>query len=211
MAAKLVPVVRTTYTKVQLIQGFIEGWVQLYGQLPRKESIAVIYAQNCIETGGTAAMWNNNIGNIKFVPSSDPDQDLGKEYMMLKNVWEIVNGKRVTFQPPHPATWFRSFPTLAEGIAFHYDFLRNRPRYKAAWGAVEKGDPALFSHLLRVGGYYTAPEEDYTKAVVAYFNRFMKDNIFETVIQVLQNQPKKSVFESTISKIIPIIDMFRKK
>jgi len=211
MVAKLVPTVRTQYTKPQLIQGFIEGWVQIYGQLPRKESIAIIYAQNAIETGGTAAMWNNNIGNIKYVPSSEPDRDLGSEYIMLKNVWEIVNGKKVIFQPPHPATWFRSFRTLADGIAYHYDFLRNRPRYKPAWGAVEIGDPALFSHLLRKGGYYTAPEAAYTKAVVAYFDRFMKDNTFDVVVQVLQKQPKKNVFDSAISKIVPIIDLFKKK
>src|SRR5574338_42803 len=187
MPATLVPTVRTTYTNTQLVQGFIEGWRNLYGSFPRKESIAVIWAQNAIETGGTAAMWNNNIGNVKFVANGGNIDD-GKKYMMLANTWEIVNGKKVIFQPPHPATWFRAFDTLAEGITFHFEFLRNR-RYKTSWKAVEAGDPAQFSHLLKVAGYYTAPEETYTKAVVAYFNKFMRDKTFETVLAQLQVPP----------------------
>ena len=78
----------------------------------------------------------------------------------------------MVFQPPHPATWFRSFPTLADGIAHHFDFLRNR-RYRAAWSAVESGNPAAFSHLLKVAGYYNADEKKYTDILVYYLNRFM--------------------------------------
>lgn len=231
MPAKLVPVVRTTYTNTQLVQGFIEGWKQLYGEFPKKESIAVIWAQNAIETGGTSSMWNNNIGNVKFVANGGNIDD-GKEYMMLANVWEIVNGKKVTFQPPHPATWFRSFKTLADGIEFHFNFLRNK-RYKLSWTAVEAGDPAQFSHLLKVAGYYTASEAEYTKAVVAYFNRFMKDQTFDSVLEKLKKeviedvvvelkkepdpQPtppppqNKNVFDSAVKVLFPIINLFKKK
>jgi hypothetical protein len=232
MPAKLVPTVRTTYTQTQLIQGFIEGWKQLYGEFPKKESIAVIYAQNAIETGSTSSMWNNNIGNVKFVANGGTIDD-GKEYMMLANVWEMVNGKKVIFQPPHPATWFRSFPTLAEGIAFHFGFLRNK-RYKLAWTAVESGKPAEFSHLLKVAGYYTASEVEYTKAVNAYFLKFMKMTTFETVIESLKEPepdpvviitptpdpvpspeptppPNKSTFESAIGLLFPLLNIFKKK
>jgi flagellar protein FlgJ len=91
---------------------------------------------------------------------------------MLKNVWEIIGGKKVIFQPPHQATWFRAFPTLADGVAHHLDFLRNH-RYKASWSAVDAGNPAAFAHLLKVAGYYTAPEADYIKLMNVYFNKFM--------------------------------------
>jgi hypothetical protein len=129
-------------------------------------------------------MWNNNIGNVKFVPSKNPDDDNGKNYIMLANVWEIVNGKKVTFQPPHPATWFRSFETLGDGVAHHMDFLKNK-RYKKAWTAVEAGDPTGFSKLLKEAGYYTAPESDYTKLMNGYFNKFMKDTTFDKVVAEL--------------------------
>ena len=194
MSATLVPTVKTTYNLNQLIKGLVEGWFKKFGQLPKKESIGVLYAQNAIETGGTVSMWNNNIGNVKFQASKNPDNDNGIEYMMLSNVWEIINGKKVIFQPPHPATWFRSFPTLGDGVAHHLDFLRNH-RYKKAWTAVEAGDPTQFAHLLKVAGYYTAPEADYVNAMNIYFKRFMKDTTFDKVVTDLQ--PKLSVNSET--------------
>ncbi len=180
MAAKLVPTVRTKYTLTELIRGLVEGWYKKFGVIPKKESIGVLYAQNALETGGTVAMWNNNIGNVKFVANKNPDLDTGKEYMMLANVWEMINGQKVIFQPPHPATWFRAFPTLGDGVAHHLDFLRNY-RYKKSWVAVENGNPAEFAHLLKVAGYYTASEADYVKLMNVYFNKFMKDKTFEAV------------------------------
>lgn len=181
MTATLVPTVKTSYTLDQLIGGLVDGWNKQFGKFPSKESIGVLYAQNALETGGTVSMWNNNIGNVKYVPSANQANDEGKFYMMLANVWEIVNGKKVIFQPPHQATWFRAFPTLADGIAFHLDFLKNH-RYKKAWSAVESGNPAAFAHLLRIAGYYTAPESDYVRLMNGYFNQYMKTNIFEQAI-----------------------------
>jgi len=185
MTARLVPTVRTKYTLNQLIGGLVEGWFKKFGVIPRKESIGVLYAQNALETGGTVSMWNNNIGNVKYVPTAGDDD---WEYMMLANVWEVVNGQKITFQPPHPATWFRAFPTLADGIAWHFDFLKNH-RYAKAWTAVEAGNPAAFAHLLKVAGYYTAPEADYVRLMNTYFNRFMRDPTYEQEVARLMPPP----------------------
>lgn len=184
MSATLVPTVRTKYTLNELIRGLVEGWYKKIGVIPKKSSIGVLYAQNALETGGTVSMWNNNIGNVKFVANKNPDLDTGKQYMMLANVWEVVNGHKITFQPPHPATWFRAYPTLGDGVAEHMDFLRNY-RYKKAWTAVDAGDPAGFAHLLKVAGYYTAPEADYVRLMNGYFNKFMKEKTYETVVATL--------------------------
>lgn len=181
MAAKLVPTVRTTYTKSQVVAGFVDGWTKQFGKIPTKESIGVLYAQNALETGGTAAMWNNNIGNVKFVPSANPENDNDIEYMMLANVWEIVNGQKIIFQPPHQATWFRSFPTLGDGVSQHFNFLKNH-RYKTAWTAVESGNPAAFAHLLKIAGYYTASEADYVRLMNVYFNQYMKSGDYEKAV-----------------------------
>ena len=194
MSATLVPTVRTSYNGQQMIEGFVRGWFQQFGELPKKESIGVIWSQNALETGSTTSMWNNNIGNVKFVASKNPDNDNGLTYMMLANVWEIINGQKVIFQPPHPATWFRAFPTLADGVAFHLDFLKNH-RYKASWVAVEAGNPTQFAHLLKVAGYYTASETDYANAMNAYFKKFMKDPTFDAVVAALQ--PKLNIDPET--------------
>lgn len=228
MPAKLVPTVQTKYTLNQLIGGLVDGWYQKFGVIPEKKQIGVLYAQNALETGGTVSMWNNNIGNVKFVANGGNIDD-GKEYMMLANTWEIVNGKKVIFQPPHPATWFRSFKTLGEGVAHHLDFLRNK-RYKKSWSAVEAGDPALFAHLLKVAGYYTASEADYVRLMNVYFNKFMKDKTFEAAVAKLQEQlaseaaptpepvpeppapePKKNLLDSVKDAFFPLVNIFKKK
>ena len=185
MTATLVPTVRTSYTLNQLIGGLVEGWYKKFGVIPSKASIGVLYAQNALETGGTVSMWNNNIGNVKYVPRAG---DEGWTYMMLANVWEMINGKKVIFQPPHPATWFRAFPTLADGIADHIDFIRNH-RYKNAWTAVESGNPAAFAHLLKIAGYYTAPEADYIRLMSYYFNKYMASTTYEEVVAKLLAPP----------------------
>jgi flagellar protein FlgJ len=206
MSAQLVPTVRTTYSNYDLIKGFVEGWKKQFGVFPQKASIAVLYAQTAIETGSTGSMWNNNIGNVKYIPSKDTTADEGVQYMMLNNVWEILGGKKVIFQPPHQATWFRSFPTLADGFAFQVDFLKNK-RYKKAWQAVEDGSPTGFAHLLKLAGYYTAPEADYAKAVGIYFNKFMKDDSFEKiVIGLTTTEPVEASTPVEEPVVVPIVE-----
>jgi flagellar protein FlgJ len=202
MPAILVPTTKTSYNREQMTAGFIKGWQTVFNIIPKKESVGVILSQNAIETGSTASMWNNNIGNFKYSPSKNPENDNVK-YIMLNNVWEILGGKKVIFQPPHVATWFRAFDTLEEGVAFHLDHLKNK-RYKNSWQAVEKGDPILFAHLLKVAGYYTAPEADYAKGMNFHFNKFMKDNTFEKVLETMNNN------QSAISSVIDLFtDTFK--
>lgn len=184
MAAKCVPAVKTTYNQQQVIKAFVTAWFKQFNEIPKKESIGVLYAQNALETGGTVSMWNNNVGNVKFVPSKNQDDDNEKEYMMLTNVWEIIKGVKKYYQPPDTATWFRSFPTLEDGIAEHLDFLKNH-KYKSAWTAVESGNPAAFAHLLKLGYYYTAPEADYVKNMNYFFNKYMQTQTYEETVKEL--------------------------
>lgn len=217
MTAQLVPTVKTTYNQTQLIEGLILGWQKQFGVIPAKTSIGVLYAQNALETGGTTAMWNNNIGNVKYVPTAGDDD---WQYMMLNNVWEMIGGKKVIFQPPHQATWFRAFPTLADGIAHHLDFLRNH-RYKNSWSAVEAGDPAAFAHLLKVAGYYTAAEADYIRLMNIYFNKYMQDTTYEKVVAKLlspptdgpinSNPPVPTGISSILNIFAPLMSFFKPK
>lgn len=184
---KLVETVRTSCSKEQLVQGFVDGWTKAFGKIPSKESIGVLYAQNALETGATTFMWNWNIGNIKAVDK--PNETV--EYMMLANVWEIINGKKVIYQPPHQATWFRSFNSLGEGVSEHFNFLKNY-RYKNAWTAIESGNPSAFAHLLKVAGYYTAPESDYVKAMNLNFSVYMRSGFYEKAVS---NNPQVNTWK----------------
>lgn len=189
MSATLVPTVNTKYTPAQLVKGFIEAWIAMFSSTPKKESIGVIYAQMALETGLSKSMFNNNIGNVKYVAKTSDSDAI--EYCMLKNVWEIEKGKKVIYQPPAPQTWFRSFKTLKNGVIFHFNFIRNN-RYKDSWAAIEKGDTALFAHILREKGYYTAPESDYAKSMNYHFNLFMSNRYYEdALVEIAQNNQSK--------------------
>lgn len=197
--AILVPTTRTTYTIPQMVEAFIRAWYNEFKEIPKKQSVGIIWSQTAIETGSTTAMWNNNIGNVKYSPSKNVEDDINVKYMMLANVWEIINGKKIIFQPPHKATWFRAFDSLEEGIGFHLNFLKNK-RYKSSWTAVESGSPEQFAHLLKVAKYYTAPEEDYAKGMRFHFNKFMKDNTFDNVLSSIQDQLKAPSVASVVNE-----------
>lgn len=187
--AKNVPVKSTNYTLIEMIEGLIRGYYLLTNEYPSKETIGILYAQNALETGSTKKMFNNNIGNIKYIPSANMDND-DVEYMMLAGTFEYIGGKKVVFQPPHRQTWFRSFESLGEGVSHHLAFLRNNKRYAEAWTKLISGDPAGFSKELKKGGYYTASEADYTKLLLHFFNKYMKLDEYDNVIAKMRNEER---------------------
>ena len=136
-----------------------------------REQAGILWAQYALETGRGNACWNNNIGNVKVTPSQVA---AGVPYFMLPNTWEIIGGKKEVFQPPHPQTWFRHFESLAEAMAHHIVFLRDK-RYKPAWPSVLSGDPAEFARALKKESYYTAPEADYAKIMKSMHAEWMRN------------------------------------
>jgi hypothetical protein len=171
----VVPVVRTTYSMKDFAKACILAWKRLTGLFPKKEVVGIIWAQHALETGNGGFCWNHNIGNLKC---TETQASAGVPYMMLAGTWEMINGHKVIFQPPHPATWFRAFASLDEGMTAHLDLLKNR-RYATCWPAVESGEPAAFAAALRARGYYTASVEDYTRLMKVGHLRWMREHAFE--------------------------------
>lgn len=178
---KKVPTVKTSCNTADFVKSCIKAWFKLYKTPPLKNQIAVIYAQNALETGNTYNMYCWNIGNIKAADTTG--QTI--EYCALNGVWEIINGKKVVLTPDDPGSWFRAFETLDDGIDFYIDFIKNH-RYKTAWTAIESGDPAAFGHYLKLAGYYTAPEADYVNGLKYNFNVFMNGKTFDAVMVELE-------------------------
>jgi hypothetical protein len=141
------------------------AWDALFGEIPARESLLVLLAQWALETGRGKSMHCYNLGNIKHVPGD------GRDFTYFR-CNEIINGKEVWFDPPHPACCFRAYPTLEAGAADYLALLQRR--FSKAWPAVLAGDPAEFSHQLKVSRYYTADEKLYTKSVVSLFNEFSR-------------------------------------
>lgn len=173
MPDNVVPLTKTTFTTKDFARALLAAWPEA-----TKAAAGVVWAQYALETGRGAACWNNNIGNVKCTPSQ---AFAGVPYFMLPNTWEIIGGKKITFQPPHAATWFRAFATLAEGMAHHLAFLKNK-RYAPAWPAVEAGDPDAFARKLKAQGYYTAPVEQYAAGLRAYHVEWMRSKAWDEAV-----------------------------
>ncbi|AKU96991.1 hypothetical protein AKJ09_03655 [Labilithrix luteola] len=176
MDERQVPIKRTPFTTRDYARAVITAWRRLLATMPTKAAVGCLWAQYALETGRGAACWNNNIGNVKHAAGD------GFNYIMLPNTWEVVNGVRVTFQPPHPATWFRAFDTLESAMTEHLRLLKEK-RYASSWPAIEAGDPDGFARALKAKGYYTAPVEDYAKGLRTFHAEFMRSNAYDDAVE----------------------------
>jgi flagellum-specific peptidoglycan hydrolase FlgJ len=128
-------------------------------------------AQSALETGHWESIHWYNFGNVK--------RKVGKPWTMFR-CNEVIDGKTVWFNPPHPQTHFRAYADANDGAEEYVRFLaidttpdNGRPnRYARAWYAAENDDPIAFSQELSKAGYYTAAESRYTKTLVSCFNRY---------------------------------------
>ncbi|HVJ15040.1 MAG TPA: hypothetical protein VM686_06350, partial [Polyangiaceae bacterium] len=154
----------TPVTPAQVLQALGVAWQEQFGSTPHRTSLLVLVSQWALETGRGRAMHCFNLGNVKS------NGKTGDWCFFRCN--EVLEGKVVWFEPDHEACRFRAFATLQDGAL---DYLKTlHQRFQSAWPAVVAGDPAAFSHALKVARYYTADEAQYTKSVVSLFNEFSR-------------------------------------
>ena len=155
------PAVRTVITLPQALQALHDAWKKSLGAEPKKESLWLLAAHWGFETGWGKSMWCYNFGNAKHVEGD------GRDWTYFK-CSEILGGKVQYFEPKHPTSAFRAFRTLLEGAEDYFDLIHKR--FKAAWPAVEAGDPRQYAHALKQQRYYTDDEEHYTKTMVGCYS-----------------------------------------
>jgi Putative peptidoglycan binding domain len=165
MATTLLPDQLTHATPAQMFDALGRAWQGRFGAAAARGSLLVLLAQWALETGRGASMHCWNVGNIK----GKPDGSDGHDWTFFA-CDEVIGGKVVWFYPDNPGCCFRAYPTLDDGVV---DYLGTvSTRFASAWPAVIAGDPAQFAHLLKVAGYYTASEAQYTASVQSLFNEF---------------------------------------
>jgi hypothetical protein len=202
---RLIPTVRTIVTLRDYARAVVRAWHKVGEGVPDKASVAVLWAQYMIETGGRDS-WGWNIGNTKEIPND------GINYHALRGVWEgatpaeaarlIASGEAVAdpspdharavgvgrasviYQPPHPATWFSSFESLDQAMEHHLVFLARR--FAPAWPAVLAGDPSKFAHALRARGYFTASAEAYAAGMRRPYENFLMSSGYEDALAALE-------------------------
>lgn len=156
----------TPITPAAFASALVAAWRTFFGGEAPRQAIVLLMAQSAHETGEWKYVHNFNIGNVKAV------QGDGYDWTMFRCREKDKDGKDVFFDPPHPATRFRAFRTLAEGAIDHLAFLYGRARYATAWAELKSGDPWKFASALRAAGYYTDPVEVYAGAIARYARQF---------------------------------------
>jgi hypothetical protein len=158
------PAVKTHITPAAVAIALRSAWMKLFGQTPSDGTVALLMAQSALETGRWKSCWNYNLGNIK-----GGGKWSGDTCQFRLN--EVIGGKVVWFDPPHPQTTMRAYPDLT-AAASDYLWLLAR-RFQRAWPHVLRPDAVAFSQALKAQNYYTAPEPPYTRAVVSLFREYL--------------------------------------
>ena len=158
MPEQLVPATVTTVSPETLYLALRAAWPEIVGVPAERQSLLLLIGHFAFETGWGHSCWNYNLGNVKHVPGD------GRDYYQI-HCTEIINGKVVMFDPPNPATSFRAFSTLTEGVEDYLRILRGQFGY--AWPFVDTGDAAGFCHALHERHYYTDDEQHYTASVIS--------------------------------------------
>lgn len=181
--------VRTNVSSAQMAQAIINAWQQKFGSAPSKEQVAMLLAQNDLETGHRKSMWNYNVGNITTngKGSFNYFDDLTTNEQTSPGVWKKMKLK------------YRAYPTLDDGVKDYLNLL-STGRYNKAWQHIVNPDPVLFSKALKEAGYYTADEVPYTKNLVSLFDKNSKSNNYELAMSGKVNPPKEKASENDLFK-----------
>lgn len=164
MKATLVSDLLTPCTALDYVRAIRGGLETLTGKTPPNGQVAVLTAQSALESGRWRSMHRNNPGNIKAGESY--------EYLYCQfRCNEVIGGRVVWFDPPHPQTNFRAFVDLEPGVLDYLRFLQRRH----SWAAAEAGDPATFVHVLKTQDhYFTADEAPYLRGVVSLTDEYLR-------------------------------------
>lgn len=203
-----VPTVQTTPTMLDFARALIRAWRAVVGTVPTKTQAAVLWAHFAGETGDGRYCYCWNLGNYKHTPGS------GGAYCYLRGVWEGVSPARaeqliatgrwaadpskdhaiavgpgkvsVVATEDNPASWFRAFASLEDGMVSFIDAKRSpASRYASAWRYVEAGDPDGYARELGRRGYYTASPDAYARAMRGKWHAWMAADAFERALDEL--------------------------
>lgn len=194
--SKFLSATKTTLSEAEGARALAIAWKRIYGTEPSYRTLAVLWAKACLETGRFKSMWCYNFGNIKRKQNDEVNlftmYECGEEvsleqaqklvaedpeHVRIVRTYTWPNGSKrasVNIKPGHTWSQFTSHRLPEDGAEFYIRFVSQNTRYAKAWQKVIAGDPIGYSHELKVAGYYTAPEAQYTAGVVRLFNEFIK-------------------------------------
>jgi len=166
MNARLIPDKLTPLTPQEVALAFRSALETLMGKTPSNAFLALLVAQSALETGRWKSIHCFNFGNVKASPTY-----VGLYCQFRCN--EVLKGKVVWFNPPHPQCNFRAFESAETGSIDHIRFLSQSKRYAYAWQVAQTGMPLAFVDALKHAGYFTADEAPYARAVASLWKEYL--------------------------------------
>lgn len=158
------------------------------GSDPTRECLALALAKCALETGRWRSIHQHNWGNIKAGATY-----VGQYCTFELN--EVLDGKVVWFGPKgrlsgrggvvvaepfddppgHPQTRMRANVNRYDGAIRYVDFMLRGAggRFAGAYNFMLAGNAAGMCHEMKLRGYYTAPESDYSRGVVSLQKEFV--------------------------------------
>jgi len=182
--------VKTDISASQMAQAISGAWRKLFGEAPSKEQVAMVLAQNSLETGHRKSMWNYNVGNITTDGKGlyDYFDDLTTSEQINPGKWKKMNLK------------YRAYKSLQDGVEDYLKFISGK-KYSNAWRHILNPDPVKFSKALKSAGYYTANEEPYTKTLTKLYSQYSKSNMDGIKNNILTN-PQVPINDTSLDDIL---------
>lgn len=187
MIASYVPAFVSPYTFDLAAEAMQAALQNELGAPPSRACLALALAKCALETGRFRSIWNHNWGNIKA-----GEQYVGQYCCFELN--EVLAGQVVWFSPlgrldrkggkviaeaceappGHPQTRMRANINRYDGAMRYVDFMvrGSSGRFAPAFERMKAGDAVGTVHLMKVAGYFTAPEGPYASGVSSLQHEF---------------------------------------
>ena len=147
----------TPVTAQDVLNALAEAWPQVMATDPGS-ALQILVAQSAFETGAWAAVWNWNLGNVKYSPGA------GTDWFTMTATEGSGAGTTMV------ASKWRSYPSLAQGAAAWLGVLSRG--YSSALSYAVAGDVDGFVQALKDGGYFTGDESQYDAGVQRYYSQY---------------------------------------
>lgn len=155
---------KTFFTEIDLASAIVVAYRECFDREIKLKTLAILWAQFALECGRGKECMNWNIGGIKRLPN---------HFWTWFKTFEMINGVRYNFSPPHPQTHFCAYTDLNQAVTEHLKFLI-KPQYSKAFEKALIGSPDLYVIELKKARYFTASVQSYSKAVNFLYKEFMK-------------------------------------
>jgi hypothetical protein len=157
IANKLTPI-----NEEQAGQSIAAAYKRVTGKKPSKKILKLLLGQWALETGNGKFVHNYNYGNIKA--------SSGSPYVQHFRCSEIIDGKEVFFDPPHPQTAFAAYKTAEDGAVAFINTLKRREHW---WKGLHTGTPEGFiKGLTTKPAYFTANPDTYKSVLIDRSNKY---------------------------------------